>query len=85
MSCFQHTAQINEAKRKVTIKNSSARLYKQFAEVMARLSRKEQQDKRELLASLNHVNKCIGAKHAAENRKSLFSQFSYFIRKKNAK
>lgn len=36
---------------------------------MARLSRKQQQDKRELLSSLNHVNNCIGSKHAAENRK----------------
>lgn len=36
---------------------------------MAKLSKKEQQDKRELLASLNHVNNCIGSKHAAENRK----------------
>lgn len=39
---------------------------------MARLSRKQQQDKRELLSSLNHVNNCIGSKHAVENRKYNF-------------
>lgn len=37
--------------------------------MMARLTKKQQQDKRELLSSLNHVNNCIGSKHAAENRK----------------
>lgn len=37
--------------------------------MMARLTKKQQQDKRELLSSLNHVNNCIGSRHAAENRK----------------
>lgn len=37
--------------------------------MMARLTKKQQQDKRELLSSLNHVNNCIGSTHAAENRK----------------
>lgn len=36
---------------------------------MARLSRKQQQDKLELLSSLNHMNNCISSKHAAENGK----------------
>lgn len=44
---------------------------KQFQKVMARLSRKQQQDKRELLSSLNHMNNC-NSKHAAENRKFVF-------------
>lgn len=53
-------------------------------EVMARLSRKQQQDKRELLSSLNHVNNCIGSKHAVENRKyRLYYFFSEFIRGEN--
>lgn len=44
-------------------------------EVMARLSRKQQQDKRELLSSLNHMNNCFGSKHAAENRKFISNYY----------
>lgn len=47
---------------------------------MARLSRKQQQDKHELLSSLNHMNNCIGTKHAAENRKFIRSFSSFFSR-----
>lgn len=42
--------------------------------MMARLTKKQQQDKRELLSSSNHVNNCIGSTHAAENRKFLLEE-----------
>lgn len=46
---------------------------------MARMNRKERQDKRELLSSLNQVNNSIESKHAAVNGKWIIFSERYWV------
>lgn len=67
-----------EKRKEVTIK-FKFKAINISVEVMARLNKKQQQDKRELLSSLNHVNNCIGSKHAVDNRKYCFLCVELFV------
>lgn len=84
ITCFQQSVQLKwdkQTQKKQATKKALKFKFKvndckQFQKVMARLSRKQQQDKRELLSSLNHMNNC-NSKHAAENRKFVFLSQDY--------